>query len=311
MTGTTLRHPGDPFPALVVNLPGGRTLHLPDDLAGRFGVVLFSRRSPVPVPQRPAQRLPAGAGRPGRGRCLDPGAVGERRGHHAGPHWPGRACGSQSVTAPTRPWSPMRPARPPTPALPSCSRPALCSTQAGGPSSARTPAPPSGGSSRKTSSASSATCADTPPPADLVSGSEPSARADGTAVYARVRDLRKRPLWDQAPEEDSPAERAAAAVARALARQHDWPTPAALDDDLIDDPAYQPEGGWLPATLAGVPQRPVPVPPAAPPALITPCRAPAAGLVWPVRGHRTSTTMRATATTQPSRQGVPHGTATA
>jgi len=42
MTGTILRHPGYPFPALVVNLPGGRTLHLPDDLAGRFGVVLFS-----------------------------------------------------------------------------------------------------------------------------------------------------------------------------------------------------------------------------------------------------------------------------
>jgi hypothetical protein len=118
-------------------------------------------------------------------------------------------------------------------------------------------------------------------------------------------------LWDQAPPEDSPAERAASAVARALARQHDWPTPAALDDDLIDDPAYQPEGGWLPATLAGVPQRPVPVPPAAPPALITPCRVPAVGLVWPVRGHRTSTTMRVTAATQLSRQGVPHGTATA
>ena len=118
-------------------------------------------------------------------------------------------------------------------------------------------------------------------------------------------------LWDQAPPEDNPAERAAAAVARALARQHDWPTPAALDDDLIDDPAYQPDGGWLPATLAGVPQRPAPAPPAAPPALITPSRAPAAGLAWPVRGHCTTTTMRATATTQLSRQGVPHGTATA
>jgi hypothetical protein len=118
-------------------------------------------------------------------------------------------------------------------------------------------------------------------------------------------------LWDQAPPEDNPAERAAAAVARALARQHDWPTPAALVDDLIDDPAYQPEGGWLPATLVGVPQRPVPAPPAAPPALITPCRAPAAGLVWPVRGHRTSTTMRVTATTQLRRPGVPHGTAPA
>ena len=118
-------------------------------------------------------------------------------------------------------------------------------------------------------------------------------------------------LWDQQPPEDSPAEHAEAAAARGLARQHDWPTPAALEDDLIDDPAYQPEGGWLPATLAGVPQRPVPAPPAAPPALITTCRAPAAGLVWPARGHRTSTTVRATAKTHLSRQGVPHGTATA
>ncbi len=48
MTGTTLRHPGDPFPASGVNLPGGRTLHLPDDLAGRFGVVLFSREARCP-----------------------------------------------------------------------------------------------------------------------------------------------------------------------------------------------------------------------------------------------------------------------
>ena len=118
-------------------------------------------------------------------------------------------------------------------------------------------------------------------------------------------------LWDQPPPEDNPAERAAATAARALARQRDWPTPAALDDDLIDDPAYQPQGGWLPATLAGVPQRPVPAPPAAPPALIIPCRAPAAGPAWPVQGHRTSTTVRATAKTQLSRQGVPHGTATA
>ena len=48
MTGTILRHPGDPFPALVVNLPGGRALHPPDDLAGRFGVVLFSREGRCP-----------------------------------------------------------------------------------------------------------------------------------------------------------------------------------------------------------------------------------------------------------------------
>ncbi len=48
MTGTTLLHPGDPFPALVVNLPGGRALHLPGDLAGRFGIVLFYRGARYP-----------------------------------------------------------------------------------------------------------------------------------------------------------------------------------------------------------------------------------------------------------------------
>ena len=48
MTDTALLHPGDPFPGLIVNLPGGQTLHLPDDLAGRFGVVLFYRGSWCP-----------------------------------------------------------------------------------------------------------------------------------------------------------------------------------------------------------------------------------------------------------------------
>jgi len=72
-------------------------------------------------------------------------------------------------------------------------------------------------------------------------------------------------LWDQAPPQDSPAERAAAAAARARARHYDWPTPAALDDDLLDDPAYRPGCGWVPATLAGVPQRPVIASPASRP----------------------------------------------
>jgi peroxiredoxin len=43
MTDKTLLHPGDAFPELIVNLPDGRTVHLPGDLAGRFGVVLFYR----------------------------------------------------------------------------------------------------------------------------------------------------------------------------------------------------------------------------------------------------------------------------
>ena len=48
MTEMTLLHPGDPFPALTVKLPGGRTLRVPDDLAGHFSVVLFYRGSWCP-----------------------------------------------------------------------------------------------------------------------------------------------------------------------------------------------------------------------------------------------------------------------
>jgi peroxiredoxin len=48
MTVHTLLHPGDSFPALNVNLPAGRTLRLPDDLAGHFSVVLFYRGSWCP-----------------------------------------------------------------------------------------------------------------------------------------------------------------------------------------------------------------------------------------------------------------------
>jgi peroxiredoxin len=48
MTNTDLLHPGDPFPALTVALPGGRTLGLPGDLAGHFGVILFYRGSWCP-----------------------------------------------------------------------------------------------------------------------------------------------------------------------------------------------------------------------------------------------------------------------
>jgi peroxiredoxin len=39
----TLLQPGDRFPSLTTKLTGGGTLHLPDDLAGSFGVVLFYR----------------------------------------------------------------------------------------------------------------------------------------------------------------------------------------------------------------------------------------------------------------------------
>ena len=48
MTQMTVLQPGEPFPPLTVALPGGRTLRLPDALAGRFGVVLYYRGSWCP-----------------------------------------------------------------------------------------------------------------------------------------------------------------------------------------------------------------------------------------------------------------------
>jgi peroxiredoxin len=48
MTNPDPLHPGDPFPALIVALPGRRALRLPGDLAGRFGVLLFYRGSWCP-----------------------------------------------------------------------------------------------------------------------------------------------------------------------------------------------------------------------------------------------------------------------
>src|ERR1700750_2352390 len=48
MTQMTVLQPGDPFPSLTVALPGGRTLRLPDALAGRYGVVLYFRGSWCP-----------------------------------------------------------------------------------------------------------------------------------------------------------------------------------------------------------------------------------------------------------------------
>src|SRR6266567_1477472 len=48
MTDHTRLHPGDLFPALTLALPAGRTLRLPDALAGHFSVILFYRGSWCP-----------------------------------------------------------------------------------------------------------------------------------------------------------------------------------------------------------------------------------------------------------------------
>jgi peroxiredoxin len=43
-----LLNPGDPFPKLTINVPGGRTLTIPDAFGGDFAVVLFYRGSWCP-----------------------------------------------------------------------------------------------------------------------------------------------------------------------------------------------------------------------------------------------------------------------
>ena len=62
MTSNTLLHPGDRFPALTTDLPGGGTRRLPDDLAGHFGVILFYRGSWCPYRNAPNRHATAGSG---------------------------------------------------------------------------------------------------------------------------------------------------------------------------------------------------------------------------------------------------------
>jgi hypothetical protein len=60
-------------------------------------------------------------------------------------------------------------------------------------------------------------------------------------------------IWDLRPFERTPAERRAAAAARACAARHGWPLPMGQDDERIDDPGYQPRTGWHPGTGVGIP----------------------------------------------------------
>ena len=57
--------------------------------------------------------------------------------------------------------------------------------------------------------------------------------------------------WDKRAPGRTRFERAAATAARTRARAGDWCAAAALDDDWLDIPGYQPEYGWKPATGTG------------------------------------------------------------
>ena len=57
--------------------------------------------------------------------------------------------------------------------------------------------------------------------------------------------------WDKRAPERTRHEKIAAATARRRAIHGDWCAPAALDDDELDTPGYQPQHGWLPAHGTG------------------------------------------------------------
>ena len=81
------------------------------------------------------------------------------------------------------------------------------------------------------------------------------ARGDTTKIPSSLRARIGRlyeAWWDLVPPERTATERHAAAAARRWARWHRWCTGMGLDDDLLDEPGYDPHCAWRPATGTGV-----------------------------------------------------------
>jgi len=79
-------------------------------------------------------------------------------------------------------------------------------------------------------------------------------RGDARTVSSQLRDAIAGlydAWWDKRAPGRTRFERAAATSARKRAMAGDWCAAAALDDDWLDIPGYQPEYGWKPATGTG------------------------------------------------------------
>ena len=79
-------------------------------------------------------------------------------------------------------------------------------------------------------------------------------RGDARTVSTQLRDAIAGlydAWWDKRAPGRTRFERAAATSARKRAMAGDWCAAAALDDDWLDIPGYQPEYGWKPATGTG------------------------------------------------------------
>ena len=79
-------------------------------------------------------------------------------------------------------------------------------------------------------------------------------RGDARTVSPQLRDAITAVYdawWDKRAPARTRFERAAATAARKRAIAGNWCAAAALDDDLLDIPGYQPRYGWKPATGTG------------------------------------------------------------
>jgi hypothetical protein len=80
-------------------------------------------------------------------------------------------------------------------------------------------------------------------------------RGDAATISPRLRDAVTdlyEAWWDKRAPERTRFERGAATAARRRAIAGNWCAAAALDDDLLDIPGYQPRHGWKPATGIGI-----------------------------------------------------------
>jgi hypothetical protein len=58
--------------------------------------------------------------------------------------------------------------------------------------------------------------------------------------------------WDKTPPQRTRQEKLAARSALRRAARNDWPPPAGLDEDQLDQPGYQPQSGWRHARGTGI-----------------------------------------------------------
>lgn len=58
--------------------------------------------------------------------------------------------------------------------------------------------------------------------------------------------------WDKTPPQRTRQEKLAARTARKRAARSNWPPPAGLDEDELDQPGYRPQSGWRHARGTGV-----------------------------------------------------------